>query len=796
MNRLQDLVVIAISGLLLFGCCDDSKTGKGAHAVASQDSDSRSEYYLKLRSPSEEVHEEQRGRWESVIPEDDGAAIHRSLGLLTVHSVLLPSGKILLTSGSSWRNPADTQYYPEYKDPVPGMGLFVRGEDPFAKSKLKDYYELVNYAAIYDPEKNSFYRIHHPVPADWPKDHPQYGTHFAPDDLFCSGHLHLPDGNVLFVGGTQYYFPYRTGTQSSFIFDWRKELNVDWRKVDWRKIPSTSDREYLWTFAGFMKRGRWYPSLVPLPDGRLVVFSGFVGFDNGFPDMYRFEINPYVEFFDPREFDAMHPQKAWHAVDVKTKTDSPFATRIYDEFEPTACDDVNFFKDFGFDTRDKNFKPPCACEDACMHDNLYDAFKLYPHNYLLGKNKIFLTREGDWVSLRTSDTAYMRKTKNTYWMSIEGDAGTPDVSFSRGPDRLELVTSYGASYLDPNTGNVALLGGQPTSAGTLLPLGAENPTHFAGGRGSSKREIFQPPAVPGQPGGGKWSLEPNFLGDFPQDDRTMLTPIILPTRQILIINGGNYDFYGPVHYPILLTPVFDDHGKFQRYRKERMNDAVEPRLYHNTAMLLPDGRIWVSGGNSARASVRLSDKQGPAPKDRQVKPNMSLVDLELYFFRDGQMAKGEQGMLTTPTENWTAEIFSPPYLFIDQGRRAEMVRLERKTAAENIRFHSSLGGKNFYLLQSNSQYDLYLKNLPVDGDPARPELVLIKLPSFTHDLNMGQHFLTLPFKSSGDDLITFKTPDFDSENVPPGFYMMFYVDARGKPSAATMVRLDDNARAP
>ena len=58
-------------------------------------------------------------------------------------------------------------------------------------------------------------------------------------------------------------------------------------------------------------------------------------------------------------------------------------------------------------------------------------------------------------------------------MNILGDADNPDVSFERGPDRLDTITSYGTSYVDPNTNNATILGGQPVSEGTLLPINAD-----------------------------------------------------------------------------------------------------------------------------------------------------------------------------------------------------------------------------------------------------------------------------------------------------------------------------------
>ena len=34
------------------------------------------------------------------------------------------------------------------------------------------------------------------------------------------------------------------------------------------------------------------------------------------------------------------------------------------------------------------------------------------------------------------------------------------------------------------------------------------------------------------------------------------------------------------------------------------------------------------------------------------------------------------------------------------------------------------------------------------------------------------------------------------QNITPGYYMLFYIDAHGKPSKAQMVRVDDRAVAP
>lgn len=713
------------------------------------------------------------GRWQTVIPAAGGAAIERVLGMQTVHAVLLPSGKVLWASGSSWRNHAPVEHYPHNANPKPGTGIFNRNGNPFAMDSLENYYQLVNNVAVYDPEQNTFYRIPHPVPvAD-----PDSAGQFAPSDLFCTGHLHLPDGNILFTGGTQYYYPYRTGNRSTYIFDWRKEAHIDWRRFDWRHMPD--DAHDPWIFSGFLPRGRWYASIVPLLDGRMAVFSGFVGFDKGYPTMYEFEINHTVDFFNPARFDRGDPGQAWRNVDVKDLPNSPFSTLINPGFVP-----------------DDSVK----CDARCIRANQRDAFKLYPENYLMPDGRIYLTREGDWVSLRTESTAFMRRTMHTYWTTLGGTADRPTVAFERGPERPDTISSYGTTYLDPNTGNITLLGGQPTSPGTLLPMNVTvddhipPPTHFAGGRGSRKRQEFI--ASANEPFGGRWTLEENFLGNEPQDDRTMHYAIILPTRQVLVINGGNYDFYGPVFYPLLLTPRFEG-GRFTGYHRQRMVEGVEPRLYHNNALLLPDGRILISGGNSARATVRSGVDSAGAPAEGQPKPDLGRVDVDMYFFNDGPMARGQKGQLTTPTEDWVAEIYSPPYLFIDPDRRAAIESITPVVPPTGYRAEAVIGGKTFNLLHSGAEYRVRLSRLPEScTGGGRASLSLIKLSSATHGWQNGQQFHELALTASGRDEIVFRTPDARAANLPPAYYMLFYVDCRGKPAVARMVRFDDQAREP
>lgn len=73
-----------------------------------------------------------------------------------------------------------------------------------------------------------------------------------PLDLFCAGQSFRPDGKLMVAGGTLQYDPFY-GSTTALLFN-----------------PSTEQ----WERIASMNRGRWYPTVVTLGDGRIFALSG------------------------------------------------------------------------------------------------------------------------------------------------------------------------------------------------------------------------------------------------------------------------------------------------------------------------------------------------------------------------------------------------------------------------------------------------------------------------------------------------------------------------------------------
>jgi hypothetical protein len=149
------------------------------------------------------------------------------------------------------------------------------------------------------------------------------------------------------------------------------------------------------------------------------------------------------------------------------------------------------------------------------------------------------------------------------------------------------------------------------------------------------------------------------------------------------------------------------------------------RLYHSTALLLPDGRVVAAGGNP----------------------------------EGGQSVTWEP---PDPEEEMQLEIFSPPYLF--KGPRPEI-----GSAPTTAEYEDTITIET--------------------ARPNRIRWVsLIKNGVTTHSFDSGQRLVDLPITARGAGTLDVSIPD-NPNVAPPGWYMLFLVDDEGVPSVATWLQL-------
>ena len=593
-----------------------------------------------------------------------------------VHVALLPSGKVLIVTGSSNRNRVD-------ENGVVRDGVFTND------------YDSVNNASLFDPAApvnvSGMTRIASPPsPLKVMVDGKETSL---PNDLFCTGHLQLPNGDVMFVGGSQNYYPGEKflGSRLSSVFDWKKE-----------------------TFRsnGVMTDGHWYPSVVALGDGRLMVVSGL--------SWNKFSNSSWVEFYDA----AAPAGSQWSAVDIRMLKNGPFTTPVKSLTSPLPM------------TMSHGGGQPIVTG--------LDELDHFPRIAPLPDGRFLITGDGSGGGNVTST--------HTYLMTVgpKAAAGTPPtISFALGPERTEIRKTFGTAFLDPNAavpGTYLLVGGLRGSGDNNIGPGAPPPDPRITAVGSAER--YTPPS--GTNKIGRWTTYEHFLGDRPNDTRIMHDGVLLPTKQVLIMGGGTFGESQPVYSPLLLTP---DATKSSGYSVLTMNPGTQPRLYHTTALLLPDGRVFLAGGNPTRATRDV--------RDGSVRLDTVRLNNGTYVF-----AADVKGRDVLSSEIYQTEIFYPPYLFV-AGARPAIAKAPPALA--------------------------YAKpgEFTVTAATPNASVTLIKLGSMTHAWDMGQRLASLRFTQSvrsGTAVVRFTAPA-NANLYPPGYYMLFYVNGKGKPSKAAIVRL-------
>jgi hypothetical protein len=195
--------------------------------------------------------------------------------------------------------------------------------------------------------------------------------------------------------------------------------------------------------------------------------------------------------------------------------------------------------------------------------------------------------------------------------------------------------------------------------------------------------------------------------------RKYATGTLLPDGKVFV-SGGTSNTINDNSTAVLPTEMWDPATE----QWTTWASISKPRIYHSTALLLPDARVLVAGGGN------------PPP-------------------------------LNGGVNNFDAEIFSPPYLF--RGPRPEI----RSVAS---------------LLHRLEPVTLASRQARQIG-----KISLLRLGSVTHNFDMNQRIHFPAFQRSQNQL-QFTLPT--SRNVlPPGYYMLFIINREGVPSEAKIVKV-------
>lgn len=198
------------------------------------------------------------------------------------------------------------------------------------------------------------------------------------------------------------------------------------------------------------------------------------------------------------------------------------------------------------------------------------------------------------------------------------------------------------------------------------------------------------------------------------EPRWYSTGVLLPTGEVAAFSGANRDeVSGPgTGNPIQRAELFDPETETWR----PLAVARRPRTYHNTAALLPDGRILIGGH---------------AP-------------ITTMYGAHGTLPGG-----FSPNEGRdpTFEIYSPPYLF--RGHRPQIDRADRSW---------SYGDKTVI------QTDVPANEIA--------SVVLIRNTSLTHLVDGDQRSVELRISARRGNSVTVATPP-NGNVAPPGPYMLF-----------------------
>jgi hypothetical protein len=207
--------------------------------------------------------------------------------------------------------------------------------------------------------------------------------------------------------------------------------------------------------------------------------------------------------------------------------------------------------------------------------------------------------------------------------------------------------------------------------------------------------------------------------------RRQMTATILADGQVLATGGGSGDFRGSVN-PVLIAEEWN--GSTGRFTP--MAAMHLARLYHSSALLLPDGRLLSLGSGQPAAT--------------------------------GQV------------DQYNVEIFSPTYLFNPDGTPATASRPIVTYAPSTVGY--------------GAKFTVWTQNVV----PAK--VLWIRIGATTHSFNENQRlnyltFVANPSPAGSASTSVSVTAPANANLAPPGHYVLFVLNAGGVPSVGQIIQI-------
>jgi hypothetical protein len=459
-------------------------------------------------------------------------------------------------------------------------------------------------------------------------------------NLFCAGHAFLGDGRILVAGGQSTSITFEGAWVSYWRFTGPSGADHDVHIFDggvWSRVLPD------------MPGARWYPTCTTLPDGRVLIVSGYAAHAH-------YTLNGDYEIFDG--------------------TTNSLTKRA------------------GF----KKLLP--------FHHEL----ELYPFIQVLPGGTLFVhSHDTTWLLPLDSNEPVIRGLGFTPYYN------TQSINSRTYPGQGACVLLP----LDPDT---------PTKASILVLGGGGGPDNHIDQNtpASNTAEIFEFDSSVGLDAQSQWRFTRDGAGNqtLLNDQRLMSDAVLLPDGTVAIVGGAWNGLADHASPPIYWIESFDPTTE----TFTRRTATTVPRLYHSTALLLPDGSVMIAGSTGGEWNYKIG---GGSDNEFRI------------------------------------EVFNPPYLF--RGPRPAL-----------------------RLPTTSLQYGQSLTIEIPTGAKKIKRAALIRHGSTTHTNNMDQRFVGLKITSSTDTHITVALPADGTVAPPGPYMVFVVSDDANQapvPSIGTSVLL-------